>query len=67
QEVLQRYRGQKLKVLAERLSSKSGDDLTGHSTCHKVVNFKGSTGQLGKIVDVVISEIKSNSLFGEVC
>jgi tRNA-2-methylthio-N6-dimethylallyladenosine synthase len=65
-EVLQRYQGRTLSVLAEKGSSKSANDLTGHSTCHKVVNFKGSKELLGRIVDVTISDIKSNSLFGEV-
>ncbi|MEP7212201.1 MAG: tRNA (N6-isopentenyl adenosine(37)-C2)-methylthiotransferase MiaB [Acidobacteriota bacterium] len=65
-EVLQRYEGRTLKVLAEKGSSKSANDLTGHSTCHKVVNFKGSMDMLGSIVDISISDIKSNSLFGKV-
>ena len=65
-EVLDRYPGSVLKVLAEKISSKSASDLTGHSTCHKVVNFKGTSEMLGSIVDVRISEIKTNSLFGEV-
>ena len=65
-EVLRRYEGRTLKVLAEKGSSKSANDLTGHSTCHKVVNFKGSTDMLGSILDISISDIKSNSLFGEV-
>jgi tRNA-2-methylthio-N6-dimethylallyladenosine synthase len=63
---LQRYIDQTLKVLAERPSAKSPDHLTGHSTCHRVVNFAGSGDMLGTIVDVRITEVKSNSLFGEV-
>jgi tRNA-2-methylthio-N6-dimethylallyladenosine synthase len=66
-EVLQRYTGRTLRVLVEKGSSKSANDLTGHSTCHKVVNFRGSSDMLGTIVDVTVSDIKSNSLFGEVC
>lgn len=64
-EVLQRYLGTRLSVLAEKSSSRSTEDLTGHSSCHKVVNFQGSTDLLGKIVDVAILDIRSNSLFGE--
>jgi tRNA-2-methylthio-N6-dimethylallyladenosine synthase len=64
---LQRYQGSKLGVLAERNSSKSNDDLTGHSTCHKVVNFRGPASLLGKLVDVRITEIKANSFYGEAC
>ena len=66
-EVLRRYSGKTLKVLVEKNSAKSENDLTGHSTCHKVVNFRGSNDMLGKIVDVRVTDIKSNSLFGEIC
>jgi len=64
---LQRYLGKRLSVLAERVSTKSAEDLTGHSTCHKVVNFKCSPKKLGTIVDLRITEVKSNSFYGEVC
>ena len=64
---LQRYVNQVLKVLAEVGSSRSKTGLTGHSTCHKVVNFEASQNLLGKVVDVRITEIKANSMFGEVC
>lgn len=64
---LQRYLNQSLKVLVESPSTRTNAGLTGHSTCHKVVNFAGSRELLGKIVDVRITQIKANSLFGEVC
>ena len=64
---LQRYLSKRVQVLAERVSSRSGDDITGHSTCHKLVNFHGSRDLIGNLVDVRIREIKANSLFGEVC
>ena len=64
---LQRYLGRTVSVLAEKVSSKSDLDLTGHSTCHKVVNFRGTPDLLGGIHNVRITEVKSNSLFGEVC
>lgn len=63
---LQRYLGETLKVLVEGKSARSGDGLTGHSTCHKVVNFKGDPGLLGTVAKVRITEVKSNSLFGEI-
>ncbi len=63
---LQRYLHKVLKVLPETESSRSDSGLTGHSTCHKIVNFEGSKEMLGQIVDVRITEIKTNSLFGEV-
>lgn len=62
---LRRYLKRSLKVLVEGRSSRSESGLTGHSTCHKVVNFEGPADMLGKIVNVKITEIKSNSLFGE--
>ena len=58
--------GTVLKVLVEGTSARNDDALTGHSTCHRVVNFKGSMELLGNIVDVRITEARSNSLVGEV-
>ncbi len=55
------------KVLAERISSKNNREMTGHTTCHKIVNFKGADVLLGDIVNVKITECKKNSLYGEVC
>ena len=65
-ENLQRYLGKTLDVLAERTAAKSDGDVTGHSTCHRVVNFPGEIELLGQTVKVKINEIKSNSLYGEV-
>lgn len=62
---LQRYLNKTLKVLVEKRSAKSDKDLSGHSTCHRVVNFCGTNDMLGKIVDVKITDVKANSLFGE--
>ena len=62
--IYQSYVGRKLSVLAERQSSRSESDLTGHSTCHKVVNFKGDGSLEGEIVDIVVTEAKTNSLYG---
>lgn len=62
---LQRYLNQVLKVLVERSSTRTENGYYGHSTCQKIVNFRDSENLLGRIVDVRITEIKSNSLFGE--
>ncbi len=59
-----RYIGQSLKVLVEKRSDFSAAQVSGHSTCHKVVNFDAPESLLGQIVDVKITEVKSNSLFG---
>ena len=56
--------GRALSVLVEKESARSNDDMTGHSTCNKVVNFKGNATQRGSIVDVLIAEAKPNSLYG---
>jgi tRNA-2-methylthio-N6-dimethylallyladenosine synthase len=64
---LERYVGKKVEVLAERVSTRNSADITGHSTCHKLVNFEGPGDLIGKLIDVRIREIKANSLFGEVC
>ncbi len=65
-ERLQRYVKRVLKVLVERKSTRTENGLTGHSTCQKVVNFVGRPEMIGSIVEVEITEIKANSLFGEV-
>ena len=65
-ESLSRYNGNTVSVLAEKLSARSADDLSGHSTCHRVVNFEGTPDMLGEIVNVRVLEAKSYSLYGEV-
>lgn len=61
---LQRYLNKVLKVLVERPSTRTECGLTGHSTCQKLVNFVGTTDMIGQIVDVRVTQIKTNSLFG---
>ena len=58
------YIGRKLSVLAEKQSSRSEADLSGHSTCHKVVNFRGDNSLEGEIVNVLVTAAKTNSLYG---
>jgi tRNA-2-methylthio-N6-dimethylallyladenosine synthase len=64
EKIYQSYVGRTLSVLAERQSSRSQTDLSGHSTCHKVVNFAGDSSLEGEIVDVVVTAAKTNSLYG---
>ncbi len=59
------YVGRRVSVLVERESARSKEDMAGHSTCHKVVNFRASQTQPGDIVEVLITEGKPNSLYGE--
>jgi tRNA-2-methylthio-N6-dimethylallyladenosine synthase len=60
------YIGREIKVLVERPSTKSDQDMTGHSTCHKVVNFPRSAARLGEVARVVVTEAKLNSLYAQV-
>jgi len=58
------YVGRKVSVLVEKQSARSTEDMTGHSTCQKVVNFRGEGTAPGDIVDVLISQAKPYSLYG---
>ena len=58
------YIGREVSVLVEGESSRSPHDMSGHSSCHKVVNFYGGASQPGDVVNVKITEAKSNSLYG---
>ena len=58
------YVGREVEVLVEGESAKSPQDMTGHSTCQKVVNFPGSEALKGQLVRVLINEVKTNSLYG---
>ena len=64
EQIYRDYVGRTLSVLVERKSSRSESDLVGHSTCHKVVNFPGSSNLEGEVVDVTVTEAKTNSLYG---
>ncbi|KXK06915.1 MAG: (dimethylallyl)adenosine tRNA methylthiotransferase MiaB [Acidobacteria bacterium OLB17] len=63
---LERYHQASLEVLAEGTSARTENGITGHSTCHKVVNFVGDRSLLGSIVNVKVTQVKANSMFGEV-
>lgn len=60
------YIGREVKVLVERESAKSQEDMMGHSTCHKVINFPGKAQLRGQLVSVRVTEAKVNSLYGAV-
>lgn len=60
------YVGRRLRVLVEGESARSKSDLTGHSTCQKVVNFPGDAQLIGREVAVRITNAKINSLYGVV-
>lgn len=58
------YVGREVCVLVEGESAKSQLDMTGHSTCHKVVNFPGDISLKGQEVKVSVKAAKANSLYG---
>ncbi len=57
--------GSTFSVLAEKRSGKDSRHLSGHTTCHKVVNFNSNGASEGDICNVRITEAKRNTLFGE--
>ncbi|MCS6803851.1 MAG: tRNA (N6-isopentenyl adenosine(37)-C2)-methylthiotransferase MiaB [Acidobacteriota bacterium] len=64
-EVWREYLGKTLKVLVEGKSVKSENHWTGHSMCHKVVNFESSSDNLeGVEVTVKVDKVNPHSLFG---
>lgn len=65
-EIFQSYVGEEVHVLVEGYSARSRDDLTGHTTCNKVINFRAEPGLIGEIVKVKVTEAKTHSLYGEV-
>ena len=59
--------GQTVSVLVEGESSRSAADVTGHTTCNKVVNFTGTASLIGQIISVRVTKAKAHSLYGERC
>lgn len=59
------YVGREVSVLVDRQSAKSKSDMSGHTTCNKVVNFPGGDELKGQVVPIRVSEAKANSLYGE--
>lgn len=64
---LQNYLNREVSVLVEKRSTRNDNEFSGHTTCHKVVNFMCPENLLGKIVKVKITEAKSFTLHGEIC
>lgn len=61
-----RYLGKTVEVLVERESARSSKDYSGHSRCNKVVNFPAVDGMMGQIVNVEVTGVKQNSLYGHI-
>ncbi|MCF8211245.1 MAG: tRNA (N6-isopentenyl adenosine(37)-C2)-methylthiotransferase MiaB [Rhodoferax sp.] len=54
------------RILVEGASKRDSDELMGRTECNRVVNFKGSAGLIGQLVDVRITEKRTYTLRGEV-
>ncbi|PYS85487.1 MAG: tRNA (N6-isopentenyl adenosine(37)-C2)-methylthiotransferase MiaB [Acidobacteria bacterium] len=59
------YVGSEVTVLVEGASARASVDMTGHTACNKVVNFRGTSGLVGRLVRVRVTEAKPHSLYGE--
>ncbi|MBI5918088.1 MAG: tRNA (N6-isopentenyl adenosine(37)-C2)-methylthiotransferase MiaB [Nitrosomonadales bacterium] len=53
------------RVLVDGISKKSDDEVAGRSDNNRVVNFAGSTGMMGRFVDVRITSVWAHTLRGE--
>ncbi len=61
-----RYLEQTVEVLVEGVSAKSEAEFTGHTRCHKTVNFAKRESRLGDLVQVKIDRAGKNSLHGQI-
>lgn len=61
-----KYIGVIIEVLVEGGSTRSKADMFGHSRCNKIVNFPCDSGSLGKIVNVRVTGVRQNSLYGTI-
>lgn len=64
--IYESYIGQEVQVLVEGVSAKSLQEMTGHTSCNKVINFAADESLLGQIVRVKVTEAKNHSLRGVV-
>ncbi|MDQ3820375.1 MAG: MiaB/RimO family radical SAM methylthiotransferase, partial [Acidobacteriota bacterium] len=58
------YVGCEVSVLVEGFSARSQKDLTGHTTCNKVINFPGDASLIGRVLPVEVVSAKCHSLYG---
>ncbi len=58
--------GSHQRVLVERLSRKDATELAGRTESNRVVNFPGDKSLIGQFIDVLITEVCTNSLRGKI-
>ncbi len=56
--------GKKETVLVEGISVKRDSELFGRSNNNKIINFAGSKNLIGQFVDIKITELRTNTLHG---
>ncbi len=61
-----RYLNETVKVLVDGPSRKNKEMLSGRTSTHKIVLFKGDKELIGKFVNVKIYETKTWTLYGEI-
>lgn len=62
----EKYKGQIVEVLVEGVSKKNSEFMMGRTRQSKLVNFKGTEELVGKLVNVLITDVRSFSLNGEI-
>ncbi|HET7649839.1 MAG TPA: tRNA (N6-isopentenyl adenosine(37)-C2)-methylthiotransferase MiaB [Gammaproteobacteria bacterium] len=66
QQYMQRLAGTTQRVLVERHSTKNSRELAGKTECNRWVNFPGDERFIGRFVEVVITDVRQNSLRGRI-
>ena len=61
-----RYLNETVKVLVDGPSRKNKEMLSGRTSTHKIVLFKGDKKLIGKFVNIKINETKTWTLYGEI-
>ena len=61
-----RYLNETVKVLVDGPSRKNKEMLSGRTSTHKIVLFKGDKELIGKLVNIKINETKTWTLYGEI-
>jgi tRNA-2-methylthio-N6-dimethylallyladenosine synthase len=54
------------RVLVERPSTRNASELTGRTENMRYVNFEGHPRLIGQFIDIRITEVRVNTLRGEV-
>lgn len=65
-EISQKMVGSTQRILVERLSKKSSNQVAGRTENNRVVNIDGSADLIGQFIDVKITEALPNSLRGNI-